>query len=102
AEHAQRVRADEAGLQPAQAPGAAPQPGGHAVDQPVPAAGVEVDQRAGEPDAGPGDERLVDRVRVEVATRGANRERDVRGLLDRDAVAPDSPPRDPPLERGEM
>src|SRR4029079_15635404 len=40
-------------------------------------------------------------VRVEVATRGANRERDVCGLLDRDAVAPDRQPGDHHTERGE-
>ena len=48
----ERVRADEAGLQPAQPARAAAQRGGQAVDQPVDAAVVDVDQRPGQPDAG--------------------------------------------------
>ena len=82
-------------------PGAAAEQRRRAVDQPVDAAVVEVDQRAGEPGAGPGDERLVDRVaRRGRGGRPAPAARPARAARP-DAVAPDRQPGDQHAERGE-
>ena len=66
------VRADEAGLQPPQPARAAADRGGEPVDQPVDAPVVEVDQRPGQVDAGLLEDRLVERVGVEVAAGGGD------------------------------
>ena len=89
-EHGQRVRPDEAGLQPPQPAGAAADRGGEPVDQPVDAPVVEVDQRPGEEDARLLEDRLVERVGVEVAPGGGD-QRAGRLLLQRGAVAEQRP-----------
>src|ERR1700733_10370639 len=82
-EHGQRVRTDKPCLHPAEPSGTAAEGGGHGVDQAVHAPVVEEYRQPGQPQARPHQQRLVDRVAVQVLASGhGNRAARGRGFRD--------------------